>query len=48
MSGSDATDCRTHSPWKLVVKPLSDMRSEMERSLADLSVDTKSEVQAIV
>lgn len=45
---SDATDYKLQPPSKSVCKPLSDMRSKMESALADIGVQAKNELGAIV
>lgn len=47
-SDSDATEYKSQLPSKPVVKPISDTRSEIERSSADLSVVVKTNVEATV
>lgn len=47
-SDSDCTDYKPQTPSKSVVKPLSDMRSKIERALADLNVVTRTVIKEIV
>lgn len=45
---SDATEYRPRPPPMSVVEPPFDMRSEMARTLADLSVVMRTDAEAIV
>lgn len=45
---SDATDYNSQTLLKTIVKPLSDMTSEIKRAFAGLGVVTKTDNEAIV
>lgn len=47
-SDSDATGDRPQPPSNSVIKPPLDMRRELKRALAHLSIMTKTDVEAIV
>lgn len=47
-SDADATDYKLQPPSRYVVRPLSDKRSEVERTLAALEAVTKTDVKTIV